>query len=424
MSGYFSLFSRRKNIHAIILFLICALSYAALVAGRSCLAVTATNIMQDIGCQKTEIGFISTVFFLIYGSMQIVIGFVSDHISPRYIISTGLLGSSVFTAITGFANSMTILIIGWSGNAVFQSFLWPAICKINLEWQPKKMRMFANAGMSVSAPLGTLMLYLSSAYFLGNLNWRAVFIFNSSLLLCVSVLVYFLIPYCKNRLAKEEDTTTAVIQEEEPSLNSDKKVKTTSLIVGSGVIWLALSAGAGAVLREGINMWAPTFFVEQYNLKSSLVSLMISCFPFFNIGGSVVAAELVKKNKGKRLPTLLCGFSFSIIAISVLRLTSLSGYIVGVLTMACLSGVMMGINTVVTSVAIPFAKIKKTGTVSGFINYIASLCISLSGILFGYISDTHGLTTIFGVWILIALAGLAFVCCAIHPWQNYQQVLK
>ena len=134
----------RKTGFAVVFLL--TLVYVLSFVDRQIIAVLAAGIREELGLSNTEIGVLyGPAFSLIYAFCGLLMGYVADRYSRKYIILSGLLIWSLMTILSGFASSFAFLLAARFMVGVSQSALSPAVYSLLADhFDPaKRARVFS-----------------------------------------------------------------------------------------------------------------------------------------------------------------------------------------------------------------------------------------------------------------------------------------
>lgn len=144
------------------------MTYAMSTVDRSMLAIVAERVKVDIGASDAEIGLLyGTAFAIFYVLFGIPMGKLADAWSRRKLLSTTMVGWSLFTAASGLARNFVQLLGARIGVGVGEAAVTPASHAMLSDFFPGGRRGFALAVYSCGAPLGTGIALLLGAAVMG-----------------------------------------------------------------------------------------------------------------------------------------------------------------------------------------------------------------------------------------------------------------
>ena len=360
---------------------------------------TATNISRSL------LSLSLTGSFITYGIGQIISGIIGDIISPKKLVSLGLMASVTMNFLIPFCQSPYLMLIVWCVNGFAQSFMWPPMVRIMTAFLSDTDYKNTTAKVSYGSSFGTIAIYFISPILIELFNWKAVFIFSS---IFGIVTIFIWNKFCID--IKEQKTESKI--ESKTAIATEKTAIFTPLLL---IIMFAIILQGS--LRDGVTTWMPTYIAETYNFSNSISILTGVILPLFSILCFKVAIKLhisIFKNP------LTCAALFfgggTVFALLLLILTG-SNAIFSVLFSALLTGSMHCVNLMLICI-IPayFQKSGKVSTVSGILNSFTYIGSALSTYGIAILSKKAGWNTTLLIWILIALTGAVICLLCARPW--------
>ena len=339
--------------------------------------------------------------FITYGAGQIVSGVAGDHISPKKLVSIGLLLTVLMNAIIPLCQSPYQMLAVWCVNGFAQSFMWPPIVKLMVAMFDSDEYKYASVRVQWGSSFGTMVIYLISPLLISLFSWRAVFWF-SALSGLIGLFVW-------NRFIQEPEN----IQVKKHSTDSSAtRHLFTPMMFGIMVAIIMMGA-----LRDGITTWMPSYIAETYSLSNIISILTGVVLPIFSILCCRATEALYRKKL--RNPLLCAGSIFVIGTCAALLLFFLfdQGPAISVLLAALLTGSMHGVNFMLITMLPPFfRKYGNTATASGVLNACTYIGSALSTYGIALLSKGIGWDNTILIWFLIALIGTSLCLACVKPW--------
>lgn len=170
--------------------LVFAAAYFLSYALRAINAVIAPVLSADLQLTNADLGFLSSAYFVGFGSMQLPIGVWLDRFGSRRTESALLLFGAVGAAVFASSSSLGGL---WIGRALIgvgvSSCLMAALKAYRVWYAPERQSQLAS-WMLVFGTIGALASTVPVAMLLPVIGWRGVFWGMSVALLLSAVLVY------------------------------------------------------------------------------------------------------------------------------------------------------------------------------------------------------------------------------------------
>lgn len=362
---------------------------------------TATNISRSL------LSLSLTGSFITYGTGQIISGIIGDRISPKKLISLGLIVTVIMNFLIPVCKSPYLMLVIWCINGFAQSFMWPPMVRIMSAFLTDTDYKNTTAKVSYGSSVGTMVIYLISPVLITLFNWKAVFLFSAFF----GVLTIFI----WNKFCMDiENEKTDEIPNKENEIKKEKSSVFSPLLI---IIMLAIVLQG--CLRDGVTTWMPTYIADTYKLSNSISILTNIIMPIFSILCFKLATKLhiefIKNPISCAAVFFGSGTAFAVL----LFVFTGSNALFSVLFSALLTGCMHGVNLMlICMVPVYFSKSGKVSTVSGIVNsctYIGS-AISTYGI--ALISEKAGWNTTLLVWIAIALFGTIICVICANPWKK------
>lgn len=398
--------SERRREHGRI-FLLCFIAYAFSYIGRMNYSACIPSIINEGIFDKTFGGYITTAYLVAYGSGQLINGYISTRMSPKYMIGIGLAGVSVCNLLMGLFPYRYAMAVIWAFDGFFNSMLWTPLIRAFADWLPEGPRARAGVNISVSIPVGTLAAYLIPAIILKHFNWRIVFF------VCAGGLALAFLIWCvgmrtlKAYLAKLESSGTAT---EVSDLGGNESCAVTDsmgrILIRMCIPLIAIICFFNGALKDAVTSWTPTYLFDTFDISDFQASLITTLLPIVSVFGAYVARFL--DNRIFKNEVAVCGVLYAI-AVGAYILLNLIGHVNVMLSAALISvalSAMWGVNTqVLTFIPFYFNRLHKSSSVSGMLNCTAYIASSACSSIFGALAESVGWSTVTAIWLGIAIAG-------------------
>lgn len=262
-------------------------------ADRQAFNVVLPLIKAELHLSDLEVGWIATLFNLVYALLVPVAGYIGDRYSRKWIIVFSLLLWSTATMFTGFANGFIMLIFVRSiatggGEALFGPANYTLLASFH-----KESRGFAMSLHQTAYYFGIIVSGYTAGYIGANWGWRYTFyIFGLIGIIHGIVLIFRL---------KDKKESPDEIKEKVKFLDGAKILFHTP----TALILTIAFCGLIFVLT-GYLTWTPTYLYE--NFKMSLFEAGFNSMFYthlFAFIGVIIAGKysdkLAKKDPAKRL---------------------------------------------------------------------------------------------------------------------------
>ena len=383
--------------------LLFACSYMISYITRINFGAIISEVASDTGIGKTLLSMSLTGSFITYGVGQIISGVMGDRISPKKLVSLGLIATVSMNLLIPICADHYQMCLVWCVNGFAQSFMWPPLVRMMAALLSEEDYKRTTTKVSWGSSCGTIVVYLVSPLVISAWGWRSVFVFSAGCGIVMLVLWH--------KFAY--DITT------EKRVKGSGDSRTVRPLFSPLMLAAMLVIMLQGMLRDGITTWMPTYIADTYSL-SNIVSILTGVIlPVFSIFCVYFATQLYLKKLTN--PLSCAGTFFAAGSVAALALYFLTGKSTGgsVLVSAILTGCMHGVNHTLISMIPPFfKKYGSVSTVSGVINSCTYIGSAISTYGFAALSETVGWQDTVFVWFLIASLGSIICLMIAKAWKR------
>ncbi len=183
---------------ALLVFLPFACGYFLSYLFRSVNAVIAPNLISEFGLSASELGLLTSVYFLTFASLQIPIGVFLDRFGPRRVNATLLVLAAIGAFIFSRAESFQGLLLGRAFIGFGVAACLMSSIKIFSLWFPKEKLPEMTGRIMFVGGLGAISATAPVEYLLSFSGWRELFLVLCCATLVASAIVFFVAPDRKN----------------------------------------------------------------------------------------------------------------------------------------------------------------------------------------------------------------------------------
>ena len=144
---------------------------------RQLLGALGEPVRHEFHLSDTALGFLGTIFTIIYAFVGLPLGALSDRWSRNKLIALGTTFWSLLTAATGFAQNYAQLFIARLGVGVGEATCAPAGQSLIGDFFPPHQRSKAMGVFMLGLPAGVFLAYISAGAIATKYGWRAAFWF-------------------------------------------------------------------------------------------------------------------------------------------------------------------------------------------------------------------------------------------------------
>ena len=142
---------------------------------RVCIAQTAGDVKRDLGLSDVQMGYVFSAFTLAYALFEMPSGAWGDRIGTRRVLTRIVVWWSFFTALTGAANGLVMLLIVRFLFGAGEAGALPNAARVLRVWFPDSNRARAQSVIATSMLLGGTIAPVASQAMINVLGWRGTF---------------------------------------------------------------------------------------------------------------------------------------------------------------------------------------------------------------------------------------------------------
>lgn len=170
------------------------LIYISSFVDRQIIAVLAPQIRQELSLTNFQVGILyGTAFSLIYAVCGIPMGRLADLYSRKLMIVAGLLVWSLMTVISGFATSLSFLIVARFFVGISESALSPAVYSLLSDYFRPDQRATVFSIYAAGIFVGIGVAFLGGGSIAEAYNWRTALIAVGAPGVLIAIVAWFLI---------------------------------------------------------------------------------------------------------------------------------------------------------------------------------------------------------------------------------------
>ena len=397
------------------IFFACYFAYVLVSMTKNTYSSAMSAIVQEGIFDKAAVGLINAAFYFVYGTTQMIGGYLVDKISPFKLFALGTLASAVCNAVMAISDSYVVMLTAWALNGFAQFAIWPALLKIAASIILPEHRKKALTYIAFAYPLGSVMSYLIAAGVLKFSSWSGLFWISAAAMVIATPFVMRSEYRAKCEIDPDENSG-----KEEVVIKKKSSKSTWKLILKSGIIFMTIPAIIRCMLDVGIKSWGPTMIMESYGVSPSFATFITTILIVANLVAVFIVNWLYPKIC--KNATIATGLLF-VAAIPLLLLVVFTGKIhlaFVVLSLACVTTLMTAsmqfMNVVIPAV---FENEGKSGVITGFLNSFAAFGCMISNYIYGYMAERFGWTFTTIIWVLICVVAIVFCFVNAPFWKRY-----
>ena len=253
---------------------------------RTVNAVISPQLVGEFGLTPADLGFLTSVYFVTFGSVQIPLGVVLDRYGPRRVQTALLVVAALGAAVFAAAESFLWLTVGRGLIGLGVSACLMASFKANALWWPRARLPLINNITMTFGSFGALSATVPVEALLHFTGWRELFAGLAVVTVLLAVMTYFIVPE-----RRAGDGETATLREQFAALPA---------IYGSAEFW---RLAAPVVIGYGVflsyqTLWAAPWLrdiarFDRAGVADHLMLIQIGMFSGVLLSG--IAADRLRK---------------------------------------------------------------------------------------------------------------------------------
>lgn len=396
----------------------CWLLYFAVNLGRLNLSAVISAMAQSEQIPKDALGLMVSLFFISYGGGQLFCGIIAERFNAVVLAGIGAAFACIANLVTASTNSIFVMEVSWMINGAGQSLIWIPMARLLSEYLPKQQCIRASIHISITGPAAMFAIYGLSALFLLGPGWRAVFYFSGIFIFAATLLWILIVPkIVKNGKAEPG----AALSENDPIPRAEplSRWSLRAVVSASGLGWLTVICFLQGILKDGINSWIPTYFVDNFQISPSFSALLSMALPVCNVAGVYISRITTKNISNNEIDG--AGLFFMVIFFALFVLWLFPGSIIITLFLFLLvTTSVITVNTLtVTIMPFRYTRTGRMPVIIGILNTSIYIGSGTAGYLFGRAAESVNWNSIRVIWYIAALSG-AILCAVLRgKWKKF-----
>ena len=381
------------------------MTYASFYLMRVNISVAAPAIMQEFNFSKIDMGMILSSQFFLYAIGQFFNGQLGDKLNAKKQVTIGLIMSAIMNIAFGFsAGLLTLMIVIWGANGLFQSMGWGPTVKAMSNWFTSKDRSRISGRLGTSYILGGAFSWLLAGIIIIFFSWQYTFIIPS--VICVLIALNW---FRKAENAPEEVSLPCIEDQEngryQGGFSKDEHIgysKTLRITLLNPYVWTAALALFGInIVRYGFLDWAPTYLFETEGASISSSAFKAIGFPVAGACGAVFAGWASTKYFGnKKAPVAFIMLVMLIVSCYLFLTLTETSWTSSLIMLIAIGFFTFGPHVlIITALPADLGTRKAASSVTGFIDAIGYLGAGLTGVGTGYLVEKISWDFAFYFWM-------------------------
>jgi predicted MFS family arabinose efflux permease len=242
------------------------LVYVSNSIDRTAMSILIEPVKAEFSLSDSQLGVLTGLAFgLTYALAGLPMGWLIDRVNRTKLLGTMVAIWSLCTAICGFAQSYTALVVARLAVGASESAAAPTSMSMIADLFPKDRRSTAMGIFWTSTALGTAISLVLGGVIAANYGWRAAFFVAGAPGLILAVLIFLTVrePIRERDLSKAEG-------EPAPSL-----LQTFKFVCANPTVFHAFAGiGLASLAMSGVPVWAASFLVRTQGFTLPQAGLM------------------------------------------------------------------------------------------------------------------------------------------------------
>ncbi len=242
---------------------------------RQILNILAEPIKAELGLSDTALGLLAgPAFAVFYAVLGIPIARYADKRSTNrvWLISVSLAVWSAMTALCGFVQNFTQMLLARIGVGVGEAGCTPAAHSLISDTVPPEKRSSAIAFFGMGVPIGSLLGLVIGGVVNDIYGWRAALLLVGAPGLLLAVVLPFLIR--EPRVSAGAVGDAAARGTAAPALSMSAALK--EIFSSRAYLFVFIAASITAFLSYGKGLWTLSFFIRSHGLSTTEVGLAMA----------------------------------------------------------------------------------------------------------------------------------------------------
>ncbi len=410
---------KSKNLHisndriSMLFFLFLAFLYAVVSMTKNCFSSALAAIVSEGIMKKSQTGFITSAFYLVYGPLQIVGGIFADKYNPEKLVKIGLAGSVIANIIIFLNHNYYVMLGAWIFNGISQMALYPGMFKIitsqlSPEWRRKGIYYFSFTGT-----IGLMFSYIVAAFVT---KWEYNFLISAVASLGLLVALHMIYKSVSKHMV--DDETPKIVKQDKKI----EKVSTFKLFAISGFLFLLPVLLLRYMVDNSIKTFTPTMMVESYPNMSIMVSNLLNIFIIISglLGIIIVRKFIFPRRIRNEVAAVILLIALTLPLTFVIKSTGKIDVWFIVAAMCLVSFLLSGASLMTSFINGSFSKYGKNGTAAGLANSASSIGVVLQSYGFTYVADHFGWSAVTTIYVIGISVCILFAACAYPLWRKYK----
>ena len=379
---------KRKNLA----YAVCYAAYASIYVARLNLSMAGPDLKAGGILSTAQIGYLGTVFSVIYAAGRLFNGMRSDTEEPRKMILTGLLLCGAANLLFGLFPPFPGILLLWAVNAFAQSMLWSSVLRMvdHLYKEDNSLLTKRLSTMVSSVASGNIAGILIAIFLIARFGVRWAFLVPGIITLLMGLLVFATAPVLSDKGKSEAADDQKAGFGRIFRLLLDREVRTA-----------AIPSICHGIMKDNVTLWMAVYFVDTYAIDIAASAGYVLFIPLIGLLARLLYPASLRMCGNNEHRVSLFSFIGCLLSSLVLILVRKPG--VAVVALSLVYAFTSLINSSMLSI-FP-ARFEKKGcmaSVGGLMDFCNYLGAAAGSFVFGHTIDALGYGFMFGFWAAVS----------------------
>ncbi|MBQ7191114.1 MAG: MFS transporter [Kiritimatiellae bacterium] len=265
------------------------------------------SIQGAVGATDIQLGFVSTVFTLVYGITIPFAGFAADLFSRKWMVVAGVAIFSAGILTSGFVTCIGALVVTYGFvNGFGQPFYYPSSTSLISQLHADS-KATALSLLQLGMYGGVIGCSWLAGWFagLGTEGWRLPFKVLGALGLCwAAVLALTLRNTGISRSRTTEDTGSQLVATDTDTDRVTIGAALKAMFTKPAAVLIALALGMEVYVDVGFKTWMPNYLSETFHVSKASAGLNAVLWHYLGAALGIVIGSRIGDRLVKRHPTI------------------------------------------------------------------------------------------------------------------------
>lgn len=262
---------------------------AILYFDRICMSQAVQPIQNELGLSNTNISLVTMAFTLAYGLFAVPAGRLGDRIGSRAVLAGIVVGWSAFTALTGAATGLAMLLVVRFLFGATEAGAFPNAARVVSRWFPISERGRTQGVLLAGAQIGGIAAPAVAAYLIEAAGWRWAFVVFALVGVVWAIGFWFWFRDDPAEHPGVNITERELIRANAPASPADPgPVPWRAVFTNRGILVLSLIMALGSFFTYFFYTWFPKYLSAARGLENVSTGWLASLV----MGGSAVGVLL------------------------------------------------------------------------------------------------------------------------------------